>query len=63
MQIQISDEVNEALQVMADRNHRSKRMEVLAALDYYVQSALTQSAVTLTSTVPGVTLGDGSQTS
>lgn len=37
MQIQISNEVNDKLTRIANLHHRSKRSEVLAALDYYVR--------------------------
>ena len=36
MQIQLSDDQNAALASLAEQNHRSKRMEVMAALDYYI---------------------------
>ena len=59
MQIQISDEANDALQILADRHHRSKRMEVLAALDHYIQSQKDRFVIT-SSTVP-LNQGGGTQ--
>jgi predicted transcriptional regulator len=42
--IVVPNELDAQLKLIAKRNHRSKRMEALAAIDYYVTTNLPQIA-------------------